>query len=65
MRKGGIERLNELRDNDTSDIAIAENNELAYDIDDIVGASIASYGITASSKVTQKIIKINNGMVST
>ena len=65
LRNGGIERLNELRDNDTSEMAISENDELVYDIDDIVGASIVSHGITASSKVTQKIIKINNGMVNT
>lgn len=65
LRNEGIEHLNELRDNDTSEIAITETVEFMYDIDDIVGAAIVSYGISTSSKVTQKIIKINNGIVNT
>lgn len=65
LRTEGIKRLEELRDNDKSEISIIENNDIIYDIGDIVGASIISSGISASSTVSQKIIKINNGVIHT
>lgn len=61
----GTEYLTELRDNDISEIALNESDAPIYDIGDIVGASITSLGIKASSRVSQKIIKINNGIITT
>lgn len=65
LRNGGIDRLTELRNNDTAEIIINEDADLTYDIGDIVGASDLKSGITVAASVTQKIVKINNGVVST
>lgn len=65
LRKDGIERLNELRNKDKAEIAIPENDTLSYDIGDIVGASDMKSGVRVAATVSQKIVKINNGVVST
>lgn len=65
LRNGGIERLKELRSNDIAEIAISETEGLFYDIGDIVGATEYKTGIKVAEAVTQKIVKINNGVVST
>lgn len=65
LRKGGIERMNELRNNDKAEIALSETEGLFYDIGDIVGATEVKSGVTVAATVTQKIVKINNGVVST
>ena len=64
LRKGGIERLKELMDCDTAEIALTEDNGLTYDIGDIVGAAEVKTGVNVAAKVTQKIVKISNGVVS-
>lgn len=64
LRKGGIERLTELRNIDAAEIFLPENNVNVYDIGDIVPATDIHSGITASAAVTQKIVKINNGVIN-
>ena len=65
LKSSGIEYLNELRNNDTAEITIPEMEGLFYDIGDIVGASEMKSDIKTTAAVTQKIVKINNGVVST
>ena len=65
LRSGGIERLTELRRTDTAEIALPETEGLFYDIGDIVGAIEYKTGIKVAETVTQKIVKIYNGVVST
>ena len=61
----GIEHFTELRSIDKAEIAISETEGLTYDIGDIVGATEYKSGVSVAEKVTQKIVKINNGVVST
>jgi len=65
LRKEGIKQLKEMIDIDSADISILEDADLTYDIGDIVGASDLRSGVTVTAKVTQKIVRINNGVVST
>ncbi len=65
LKSGGIEYLTELMNNDKAEIAIPETEGLSYDIGDVVGAFEMKSGIKAAAAVTQKIVKINNGVVST
>ena len=65
LRNDGIKKLTELRNNDKADISLNEANTNAYDIGDIVGASEIRTGVSVAATVTQKIIKIKNGVVST
>lgn len=65
LRKGGIKRLDELRSIDKAEIGIPESATLSYDIGDIVGASDMKSGVRVAAIVSQKIVKINNGVVST
>ena len=65
LRSDGIARLNELRNIDTAEIALSETEGLTYDIGDIVGATEYKSGVSVAEKVTQKIVKIINGVVST
>lgn len=65
LRSDGIEKFKELRNNDTAEIALPETEGLSYDIGDIVGASEIKSGISVAAMVTQKIVKIKNGVVST
>lgn len=58
-------RLKELRDNDKAEISLSEADGLSYDIGDIVGATELKTGVSVVSAVTQKIVKITNGAVST
>jgi hypothetical protein len=64
LRKGGIERLTELRNNDKAEIALPETEGLSYDIGDIVGASEIKSGVTVAATVSQKIVKISNDAIS-
>lgn len=61
----GIEHFAELRSIDKAEIAISETEGLTYDIGDIVGATEYKSGVSVAEKVTQKIVKINNGVVIT
>ena len=65
LRKGGIERMAELRNIDKADIALLEDEKIIYDVGDIVPATDIVSGITASAAVTQKIVKISNGAITT
>ena len=65
LRNDGIKKLTELRNNDKADISLKEANTNAYDIGDIVGASEIRTGVSVAATVTQKIIKIKNGVVNT
>ena len=65
LRSDGVKRFKELRDNDKAEITLPENDVLTYDIGDIVEASDVQTGISATASVTQKIVRINNGAIST
>lgn len=65
LRSEGIKKLTELRNNDKAEIALPETEGLFYDIGDIVGATEYKSGVSVAATVTQKIVKINNGVVST
>ena len=65
LRSDGVKRLKELRDNDKAEITLPENDALTYDIGDIVEASDVQTGVSATASVTQKIVRINNGAIST
>jgi hypothetical protein len=65
LRSDGIAHLTELRNIDTAEIALPEAEGLFYDIGDIVGATEYKSRFSVAEKVTQKIVKINNGVVST
>ena len=65
LRSDGVKRFKELLDNDKAEINLNENDDLAYDIGDIVEASDVQTGVAATASVTQKIVRINNGAIST
>lgn len=64
LKKGGISRLKELRDNDRIEISIESSSGVTYDIGDIIGAIDNKSGNSATATVIQKIVKINNGTIS-
>ena len=65
LRDDGITELKELRNTDSAEIDLPETEGLIYDIGDIVGATEYKSGIKVVESVTQKIVKIKNGVVST
>ncbi len=65
LRKSGIEKLTELMNTDKAEISIPEMLGLSYDIGDVVGASDIKSGVTVTAAVSQKIVKIQNGAIST
>lgn len=65
LRSDGIKKLKELRNSDKAEITLLETEGLTYDIGDIVGASEIKSGVTVTETVTQKIVNIKNGVVST
>lgn len=65
LRSDGIKHFKELRNNDKAEISLSEAEGLTYDIGDIVGAKEYKSGVSVSNAVTQKIVKIYNGVVST
>lgn len=65
LREGGIERMTELRNTDKAEIALPEAEGLSYDIGDIVGAAEMRSGVRVAATVSQKIVRINNGAIST
>lgn len=64
LRSDGIKKMAELQKIDKADIDISETEGLVYDIGDIVGATEYNSGVKVSETVTQKIVRINNGVVS-
>lgn len=65
LRSDGIKRLKELLNCDKAEIALLETKDLIYDIGDIVGATEVRSGVSVAANVTQKIVKIKNGVIST
>jgi hypothetical protein len=65
LRSDGVKHFTELRNNDKAEIDLSEGDWLIYDVGDIVGAKDYKSGVSVSAAVTQKIVKINNGVVST
>ncbi len=62
LKADGIKKLTELCDINKSDISVKET-DTSYDIGDIVGATDYVSGLSVATAVTQKIIRINNGIV--
>ena len=64
LRTNGMKQFKDLRDIDKVEVTAHEGSGLEYDIGDIIGGTDTTTGNTASATVTQKIININNGVVS-
>ena len=65
LKTDGIKKLSDLQNKDKADISLKDANTNVYDIGDIVGASELKTGVSVAATVTQKIIKIQNGVIST
>lgn len=65
LRSDGIKRLEELRDNDKAEMDLNESESPEYDIGDIVGAMDVKSGVSVAAAVSQKIVRISNGAIST
>lgn len=65
LRNDGVKKFAELRNNDKAEINLSKADGLAYDIGDIVGAKEYKSGVSVSATVTQKIVKIKNGVANT
>ena len=65
LKSDGLLALGAMRISDKAEITISETEGLSYDIGDIVGATEYRSGVIVAETVTQKIVKINNGVVST
>lgn len=65
LRDEGIKTLKELRNLDTADISVDRDNQYSFDIGDLIGASDIKSNNHVTATVTQKIVKIKNGVVST
>lgn len=65
LRSDGIKRFKELLDSDKAEISLPEEGDPTYDIGDIVGATDVKSGVSASAAVSQKIVRISNGAIST
>lgn len=63
LTDGGKARLRELQRIDKADISVPEIEGNPYDIGDIVGASNIKTGISVASAVSQKIVRIQNGVI--
>lgn len=61
----GETKLNELLNKDKAEIDFAESETALFDVGDIVAATDLQTGIGVSSAVTSKIVRINNGVIST
>lgn len=64
LRKGGIERFKELMHVDKAEVSLTESSGLSFDIGDIIGATEYKTGITVKEKISQKIVKINSGIIN-
>lgn len=63
LRSEGVKKLKELWGTDTAEMTLYESDELVYDIGDIVGVDDIKSGNSVEATVTQKIVKINNGVI--
>ena len=64
LREYGIKQLKEMRAVDKVELTAHEGSGLEFDIGDIIGGTDVTTGNTASATVSQKIVNINNGVVS-
>lgn len=64
LRKGGIDRLAELRGNDKIEVSINEDSGLVYDVTDVIAAKDNRTGNTATARIIQKVVKIKNGTIN-
>lgn len=64
LEADGIAKLKELRNTDIAEIDLPETEGTVYDIGDIVDATEYRTETTVTETVTQKIVKIKNGVVS-
>lgn len=58
LRKGGIERLKELRDGKSIEVNV---EDMDLELGDIIGGKEEITGITVERPITQKIVRIKNG----
>lgn len=65
LRSDGEQYFKEIRGTDTVEMDLLETENPVYDIGDIVGATDNQTGMGVASAVTQKIVRINNGAIST
>lgn len=65
LRQDGTAYLKTLQNKDKAEFSLKDANAIPFDIGDIVGTSEIRTGITVTAVVTQKIIKIKNGVIST
>ena len=65
LRSDGVKKFAELRNSDKAEISLFEMEGIEYDIGDKIGATEYKSGVKVTATVTQKIVKINNGVVST
>lgn len=65
LAKDGEAKFKELQSGDKAEIDINENAGISFDIGDIVGATEYRSGVSVAATVTQKVVKIKNGVVST
>lgn len=65
LRSDGVKKFGELRNSDKAEISLFEMEGIEYDIGDKIGATEYKSGVKVTATVTQKIVKINNGVVST
>lgn len=65
LKSGGIKRLKELWSSDSAEMDVLEQDDLVYDIGDIIGATDVKSGITIVESVKQKIVRIDSGKIST
>lgn len=64
LENGGIERFKELMNGDKAEVSLTESSGLSFDVGDIIGATEYKTGITVKEKVSQKIVKINSGIIN-
>lgn len=65
LRQDGIQKLKDMQKSDVAKIDVAETDRAWYDIGDIVGAMEWRTGVRVIAPVSQKIVRIKNGVVST
>ena len=63
LESGGVDRLKELALADEVETAFDEDDDI-YDVQDLVGATDNITGLTATAKITKKIVTIESGQIT-
>ena len=63
LKSNGSKRLKELWSADTAELNVLEQDDIVFDIGDIIGATEVRSGVSVSATVLKKIVKIENGAV--